>query len=329
MTGEGKTYRPSKTSLDAVSIAVAAYKNFGQRSVVSEWRALAEAGYRSRVTEWSGQSAVTQDPRPKPKEAERNSRPTEHSPPVFVLGNQKSGTTAIAALLANCIGEKFISDVLHSNKLQLKDVLNEGPSFAALVSNHSESFKGVVVKDNDFTFVHPALARAFPDARFVFIVRDPRQNIRSVLNRLTLPGNLESLSQEQYTHLSTKLPGWHTIVTGSSFGPETGHYIDVLADRWVRANQVYLDASDRMTLVRYEDFDAAKRPAIEALAAELGFTAVNDISKKQDRQYQPLGDRSIAPGTFFGQANLERLERRCATMMPAFGYEPSRGDLQR
>lgn len=253
-----------------------------------------------------------------------NRRNSQHPAPVFVLGNQKSGTTAIAALLAECIAETFISDVLYRNKLQLKDLLDGEPSVAALVGSHPESFRATVVKDNDFTFLYPSLARAFPEASFVFIVRDPRQNIRSVLNRLKLPGDLDLLSAEQYGHLRKKLPGWHAILTGSSFGSSTGHYIDVLADRWVRANQVYLSAGDRMTLVRHEDFDAAKRSVIERLATELGFPVVNDISESQDRQYQPRGDRSITPGDFFGQENLERVERRCATLMPSFGYTPSR-----
>lgn len=248
-----------------------------------------------------------------------------------MLGNQKSGTTAIAALLAECIGEPFISDVLYTNKLKLKDLLEERPSLEALAEKNPESFRATVVKDNDFTFLYPSLARAFPDAGFVFIVRDPRQNIRSILNRLQLPGDLDGLSEEQYAHLRKKVSGWHTILTGSSFGPgdgssdgsSPGHYIDVLADRWVRANEVYLAASDRMTLVRYEDFDAAKRPVVERLATELGFPVVNDISPSKDKQYQPLGDRSVTPEAFFGAENLERVERRCASLMPSFGYERS------
>lgn len=243
---------------------------------------------------------------------------------VFVLGNQKSGTTAIAALLAECAGETFFSDVLYTNKVKLKDLLDGTPSVEELAASHPESFEAAVVKDNDFTFLYPGLARTFPRAGFVFIVRDPRQNIRSILNRLDLPGDLPDLSVEQYARLEKKLPGWHTILTGSSFGSSTGHYVDVLADRWVRANQVYLDAADRMTLVRYEDFDAAKRPVIERLARELGFSVANDISASQDRQYQRKGDRSITPEAFFGEENLKRVERRCAPLMPSFGYEPSR-----
>ncbi len=328
MTGKGKIYRPSDSSVDGVSIAAAAYKNFGELSVPKEFRALADAGYRSRVTEWSGETTTIQDLSPRRREGTHtlsgNRRDKQHSTPVFVLGNQKSGTTAIAALLAECIGETFISDVLYRNKVQLQDLLDGNPSLAMLASSHPESFQASVVKDNDFTFLYPSLARTFPKANFVFIVRDPRQNIRSVLNRLKLPGDLDSLSAEQYTELRTKLPGWHTILTGSSFGSSTGHYIDVLADRWVRANQVYLSASERMTMVRYEDFDAAKRPVVERLATQLGFSVLHNVAESQDRQFQPLGDRSISPEAFFGQDNLERLERCCSTLMPSFGYEPSR-----
>lgn len=327
MTGTGKIHRPSASSADAVSIAVAAYKDFGQLSAGNEFRALAEAGYRSRVTEWSSENAAIEDPGPRRgSEAHArsgNRRVEHHTAPIIVLGNQKAGTTAIAALLAECIGGTFISDVLYKNGLQLKDLLDEDPSLDALIRSHPESFRATVVKDNEFTFVYPSLARAFPQASFVFVVRDPRHNIRSVLNRLKLPGSLDSLPAEQYAQLRKKLPGWHTILTGSSFGSRTGHYIDVLADRWVRANEVYLRASGQMTLARYEDFDADKRPVIERLTTELGCSVVNDISGSQDRQFQPLGDRSITPAAFFGRENLERVERRCGTLMGSFGYEPS------
>lgn len=246
-----------------------------------------------------------------------------HPGPVFVLGNQKAGTTAIAALLAECIDEPFTSDILYTKKVPLGDVLAGDPTLSGLVQRHPESFEATVVKDNDFVFLYPELAQQFPDARFLFIVRDPRQNVRSILNRLKYPGDLESLSEEQYAQLREKLPGWHAIVTGSSFGQRGGQYIDVLADRWTRAAETYLAARDRMTLVRYEDFDTDKRRFIERLAKDLGFAAVKDISESQDRQFQPLGNRSVTPEAFFGRENLERLERRCAPLMPAFGYAPT------
>lgn len=52
--------------------------------------------------------------------------------------------------------------------------------------------------------------------------------------------------------------------------------------------------------MRYEDFDAAKRQVIEETATRLGFSVAHDITASQDRQFQPLGDRSITPEEFFG-----------------------------
>src|SRR5690606_9627772 len=123
--------------------------------------------------------------------------------------------------------------------------------------------------------------------------------------------------------LRQRLPGWYEILTGSSFGGGGGHYIDVLAERWVRAARAYLDAADRMTLVVYEEFDAAKRPVIERLARSLGFEVVKDITASQDKKFQPLGDRAVTWTEFFGE-NLARTERICAPEMERFGYRPSR-----
>jgi len=325
MKGKGRVYRPRESTADSVSIAVAAYRHFGQLSVRAEFRALAEKGYRSRITEPAPETGVIQHPRPRRRRRAQadGAGGAPGSTAVFVLGNQKSGSTAIGALLAECIGQTYAHDVLYRHKLTLKDLLEGNPALQTLANEHPRSFATTVLKDNDFTFLHASLERAFPDAKYVFVVRDPRQNIRSVLNRLKLPGDLDGLSPEQEAHLRERLPGWHTILTGSSFGEGGGHYIDVLADRWVRANKVYREAADRMTLVRYEDFDAAKRPAIEGLALELGYPVQQDISGQQDHQYQPLGDRSVTPEAFFGPENLERIERRCSAVMTSFGYQPT------
>lgn len=253
-------------------------------------------------------------------------QPGDAGPPetVFVLGNQKSGTTAIAALLAECAGQPFTSDVLYTYRTRLKDFVDGRRTISELAQKHPEWGQAGVVKDNDFTFLYPSVAEQFPRAGVVFVVRDPRQNIRSILNRLDLPGDLSALTDEQYAQVKARAAGWLPILTGSSFGQKGGHYIDVLADRWVRANEVYLGAADRMTLARYEEFDAAKRPFIEGLTRTLGYDVVTDISPSQDRQYQPLGDRSVTPEEFFG-ANLARLERRCAPLMSALGYAASGG----
>ncbi len=252
----------------------------------------------------------------------RNRRAGLHPEPVFVLGNQKSGTTAVAALLAECAGQEFVHDTLYRRKKRLRELMDGNPPLAEFARGAPELFRAEVIKDNDFTFLVPELTEAFPKAKLVYIVRDPRDNIRSMLNRLQYSGALPDLPEAERDELRRRLPGWYEILTGSSFGTPGGHYIDVLAERWVRAARAYLDAPDRMTLVVYEEFDASKRPTIERLARSLGFDVVKDITASQDKQFQPPGDRSVTWTEFFGD-NLERIERICAPEMERFGYRPS------
>lgn len=255
----------------------------------------------------------------------RNRRAGLHPAPVFVLGNQKAGTTAIAALLAECAGQEYVHDTLYRRKKRLKDLLDENPTVAEFARSAPELFKASVIKDNDFTFLVPELRLAFPKARFVFIVRDPRDNIRSMLNRLEYSGAQDDLSASEREALRQRLPGWYEILTGASFGEDGGHYIDVLAARWVRAARVYLDRPETMTLVRYEDFDAAKRATVEDLARTLGFPVVADVTASQDKQFQPLGDRTVTWPDFFGPANLERIDRICGPYLARFGYPRADG----
>lgn len=252
----------------------------------------------------------------------RNRRAGLNPAPVFVLGNQKSGTTAIAALLAECAGLDFFHDTLYRRKLRLRDLLDENPSLGDFARGAPELFSAGVIKDNDFTFLIPELERTFPEARLVYVVRDPRDNTRSVLNRLQYSGAMDELPDDELEDLRQRLPGWYEILTGASFGPPGGQYIDVLAERWTRAARAYLDRPDRMTLVRYEDFDADKRATIERLARTLGQPVVTDITASQDRQFQPRGDREVRWDDFFG-ANLERIDDICGPYLERFGYRRS------
>jgi hypothetical protein len=255
----------------------------------------------------------------------RNRRAGLHPAPVFVLGNQKAGTTAIGALLAECTGRVNTHDPLYRRKRTLADLLAGTPTVAEFARASPELFKAGVIKDNDFTFLAAELAETFPKAQFVFVVRDPRDNIRSMLNRLEYSGAWEDLSAAARADLAQRLPGWFTILTGASFGEPGGQYIEVLARRWVRAARVYLDAPGRMTLVRYEDFDAAKRDTIESLARTLGLAVQKDITPSQDKQFQPLGDRTVTWDDFFGPDNLARIDRICGPDMAAFGYRRAAG----
>ena len=190
----------------------------------------------------------------------------------------------------------------------------------AIVDEHRRRFAYDIVKEPGLTFVFDSLLECFPHARFLFILRDPRENIRSILNRLNVPGDLEDMKSEHWDGLPTTL--WRIIMEGDLFGGPGRNYIETLAKRWNLAIQTYLRNAERIRLVRYEDFVADKAACITQLANHFGFEVVHDITDRVDVQYQPKGDHTITWHDFFGPDNLRRIECLCQEGMRQFGYLP-------
>lgn len=237
---------------------------------------------------------------------------------IIVLGNSKAGTTVIAALLAEYGGLSVTLDFwprLHRPST-LAAVHGGDMPFEAFVRRFRADFSRDVVKDPHLTFLYPQLAQRFPRARFVMVMRDPRDNIRSILNRLDLPGDRESLDPEDYRRMR---PLWEAIINSPWLDVPEGNYVERLASRWALGARAYLDHPDAMELIRFEDFAADKMGAIRGLAERLGVERRRRIEDQLDRRFQPPGDRSVGWRAFFG-ANLPRLEARCATEARALGY---------
>lgn len=115
-------------------------------------------------------------------------------------------------------------------------------------------------------------------------------------------------------------PEWRLGLDGKWQGLEGDNYIEVMAARWNLAADMYLDHNDEMILIRYEDFLKDKIGSIQQLATTLGLKPFKDISSKLDLEYQPRGDRNVTWIKFFGEKNLERIERICGSKMEPFGY---------
>ena len=237
--------------------------------------------------------------------------------PIVILGNQKAGTSAIAALLARAIGGSYDIDVagfrndeyaaLHAGAADLRDLVERRARI---------EFSKTVVKEPNLTFLYPQLRAAFPEAQYVLITRSPFQNIRSTLNRLDLPGDASSLTDEQRASMSDI---WRSILYNDWVGdPHRNelNYVGRSAERWQQAADVYLDHRDDVTLIRYEDFVKDKRGSIESLAAELGRAVTTDISARVDVQFQPAGKRKVDLRSFFGD-NYAVIERECARGLKA------------
>jgi hypothetical protein len=237
---------------------------------------------------------------------------------IIVLGNQKSGTTVVAALLSQCIGTSVTLDF----PAEMRDLLHPRIwagelDFKKLVRANRKEFSRGVVKDATLSLFFTQTAEHFPRSQFVMVMRDPRDNLRSILNRLKLPGNLTDLSPDVMAQM---IPAWRLIVDGRWLGLRGDNYVARLAARWDLIASTYLAHTRRMVLFRYDDFMKDKAGAIERLARALGREPRHDISDKVDVQYQSRGDRTVKWLDFFGLENLARIERICADRMASLGY---------
>lgn len=240
-----------------------------------------------------------------------------HPRPVFLLGNQKSGTTAIAKLLALAAGKteetylrgfsQHILEDLYHNRLPLKEAIRRRAKF---------EFSRELIKECNLTFFYPQLRALYPDAPKVFIVRDPRDNIRSILDRVQIPGNLTHLDPARLGALDQ----WQGILDNSWLNILSAHYIDSLAGRWVRATKIYQENQSELVLVPYEKFKADKAETIYRLCSALELPIKKDISPFVDIPFQPPGNPSVPWELFFGKENLLRIERVCASQMHFLGY---------
>lgn len=238
------------------------------------------------------------------------------SPQLFIFGNQKSGTSAIAGLLAAATGERLAADFPGARHPFIGPLLRGETPVPAFVRRNRGAFSASIVKEPSLTFVAPALLGHFSEARGVFILRNPWQNIRSILNRLDLRGDTE----QPVPGTKTINPTWSDALSGADLGLPPDHFVGILAQRWLRAAEIGQSLGDRVTLVRYEDFATAKRETIITLAKYAGFAAAGDITPLLDHPFQPKGTDE-SPQTFFGP-NLARIEALCGEQARALGYEP-------
>lgn len=238
--------------------------------------------------------------------------------PIFVLGNQKSGTTAIAALLGKLSGEPTTLDLKREMDDPVLPRVHAGEmTFSRFVRRNRLDFSRRIIKEPALTPFCDRLVDEFPAARFVFVLRDPRDNIRSILNRLDLSGDGRVLRDADLRNVNA---AWRLVLDSRWLGVPGEHYIEQLAGRWRLMAQAFQEHADRMILIRYEDFAVDKAGAIEGLAGRLELRAVAAISHAVDVAYQPAGDRNVSWSDFFGDTNLELIERICSAEMAEHGY---------
>lgn len=238
--------------------------------------------------------------------------------PILVLGNQKSGTSVIAALLGKLTNLSVTIDLIKEVYHPVHHQVIQGKlSFDQFVRINKLDFSRAIVKEPNLSLLYPNLIDYFPQSQLVFVVRDPRDNLRSILNRLQLPGNLSQLDSKQWESLSST---WQIILENQGLNLPGNNYIERMAYRWNYMSHLFNQYSEKTILIRYEDFLQDKSQAITDLAQKLGLPPVNDISDQVDVQYQSRGNRSVKWLDFFGEENLHKIEGVCGEQMKKFNY---------
>lgn len=242
---------------------------------------------------------------------------------IIFYGNQKSGTTAIAKLFAERVGLTYSNDPLYNvdkgRSIILRFLLRFPGALPLFVRLSKVTFKGDVVKDPDFSFMLSSVRAAYRPTKEVFVCRDPRDNIRSILNRLGIDGRVTS---EAVALRDLKGGNRHWLEVMNGFKDFYGgtNVIERLAYRCKANFDTYMSNSDTMYLARYEDFLSGKVEFIDDLADRLSIDMKESIDGIVDKQYQPKGDNSLSYIQFFGEKNLNAINSICAEEMGFLGY---------
>lgn len=240
-----------------------------------------------------------------------------HPDPGFILGMQKSGTSAVAGLLSLRTGIPIALDLAREwRRCTIVRASGSDRAFERYVRRNGIDFARRIVKEPGLTYVYDRLAARWPSARSLVVVRDPVATIRSIVERLEIPGDLDASAVD----MRRRVPqAWHAVLDNRWLGVRSEHYIDQLADRWCIAAKLALEESDRRMTIRYEDFVADKIGVLDEIAEHFELPIVAEVDAFLEVPFQPPGQRRD-PKLVFG-SNLERIKRITAPLARRLGYQ--------
>jgi hypothetical protein len=161
----------------------------------------------------------------------------------------------------------------------------------------------------------PFFDRAFPDARFIFLWRDPRENISSIIEAWR--------SGDWVTY--PRLPDWDgpwSLLLPPGWRDLRGHALeDIAAFQWASANRIIMDdlsaidASRRMVL-RYDDFLRDPSAAVENICAFSGLQFDEALRSRVASELPPSRYTQTAPAPGKWRKNEDLINRVLPDLLP-------------
>ena len=238
----------------------------------------------------------------------------------FVTGNQKSGTSAIAALVAMAAGKSHCIDIFVKMGFIERDLLDGGCTFESFLKRAKIYFNKDIIKEPEFIFFLDELDQFYPGQRYVNVIRSPFDNIRSILNRLSLTAN-DAAKIKEGKHFIFDYPLWNLIVDTKRMPYVGDNLFELLVSRWNYAVNVRPPKTAiQFESVRYEDFMIDKKAFVNQLCSDLGFDVRLDIAKYVDVSFQPKGT-PVLKEQFFSFEQIDYIYENCSRGMKRYGYQ--------
>lgn len=251
-------------------------------------------------------------------------RSGQSNPPrLFVLGNQKSGTTVVADACARLLDETCQQDFPLERFHPTYHLISPRSRFYidTVIERNLRCFTRGVVKEPGLTAHFQPLRVRYPTASFLFVVRDPIENIRSVLDRLGLVGPDGIVPQP------VAYP-WLSICFNLDLGEEMPSHLDLdemvarMARRWTYLVSIARRACEagQAQLVRYEDFVRQPGPVLQQALEASGLIDVPvGVEDLLGRQHQHRGAHRGRGGTILARWT-EQISVETRTEAARLGY---------
>ena len=219
---------------------------------------------------------------------------------LWVFGVQKSGTSAIAGLLAHRANKTVTLDTPYLWEPYYSEIISGNLSLKHHVIKNPFPFSKDIIKEPAASVMIGHIEKIFNLPQYLFIYREPHDVIRSILNRLDLPGNKKNVN-------------FHSIDANWQihFKSHGKNYINDLIELWINvySQKEYIN-NPNCILVTYKDFVQDKQKFIDGLCKKLNYKPVKDIAHLLDHNFQPKGNSNVNLKSFFGEENYNNIENK-------------------